>query len=85
MDPPPSNCDAFTHPPYGSNQQYRAERGNNYVVGITLAQLAMGAQKCGFCSILYQGIHLKKYQWIAEWARYQWIISHPDSNIMEYE
>ena len=79
------SCQAFAHPPYGSDREYRGEKGQDYSADLTLARLAAGAEDCGFCSILYQGIQLKRRFWILKWARFQWIDSQNGCNVPEAE
>ncbi|KAL8687117.1 MAG: hypothetical protein Q9218_006622, partial [Villophora microphyllina] len=77
------SCKTFAHPPYGSNREYRGEKGQDYNVRLTLAELATGTDDCGFCTILYQGIQDNRKFWILKWARIKWIDSHPHSNPAE--
>ena len=77
-DPSPGTCSGYIHPPYGFSTEYRAEYGHQYCPRVTLKELAVSAEKCGFCSILYQGIHKKAYVWAGSWASHRWIDSHPD-------
>ncbi|KAI4234973.1 MAG: hypothetical protein LQ352_008140 [Teloschistes flavicans] len=79
------SCNTFAHPPYGSSREYRGEKGRDYYVNLTLAELAGGASECGFCFTLYQGIQNNKTFWINKWSRIKWIDSHPNSNIRETE
>ena len=73
------------HPPYGSDREYRGEKGSDYAAYITLAKLAAGAEDCGFCSILFQGIQLKREFWILQWAKFQWIDVQVDGYFGETE
>ncbi|KAE9381017.1 HET-domain-containing protein [Stipitochalara longipes BDJ] len=77
-DPCPGTCDAFIHPPYASTQPYRGEDDGEYHAGILLSELGLGAAKCGFCFILYNGVLAQRELWIAEWAKQQWVSQHPD-------
>ncbi len=77
-DPFPGTCSGFIHPPYGSSTEYRADYGYQYCPFVTLKELAVSAEKCGFCSILYEGIHKKAYVWADSWASHRWIDAHPD-------
>ncbi|KAL8660125.1 MAG: hypothetical protein Q9202_006781 [Teloschistes flavicans] len=38
------SCKTFAHPPYGSSREYRGEKGRDYYVNLTLAELAGGAR-----------------------------------------
>ncbi|KAN0095096.1 HET domain containing protein [Hyaloscypha variabilis] len=71
-DPCPGNCDTFIHPLYSSTQPYRGENDGGYHVSVRLSDPNLGAAKCGFCFILYNGL------WIAELARQLWVSEHPD-------
>lgn len=77
-DPCPGNCDAFIHPPYASTQAYRGENDGEFHESVRLSELDIGAAKCGFCFILYNGVLAQRELWIVEWARQQWISEHPD-------
>jgi hypothetical protein len=47
-------------------------------VSVRLSDLGLGAAKCGFCFILYNGVLAQRELWIAEWAKQQWVSEHPD-------
>jgi hypothetical protein len=84
-DPHPGVCNTFIHPQYGSSQQYRGEKDQLYNPCVSLAKLALGNRNFGFCSILYQGIYLRKYIWNTRLARYKWITSHPERDLADAE
>ncbi|KAF2188653.1 hypothetical protein K469DRAFT_84555 [Zopfia rhizophila CBS 207.26] len=84
-DPHPNNCDAFIHPSCGSKERYRGENGSAYTALVPLAKLAVSATNCAFCSILYQGLYLRRYIWSTGWARYQRITSHQGYDPVEAE
>lgn len=68
------------------SREYRGEKGHAYAVNLTLAKFAAGAEDCGFCSILRQGIQLQGKFWILKWAaNIQWINSRTDHNFVKVE
>jgi hypothetical protein len=83
LDPHPDNCETFIHPPYASSQEYRGENDGHYQARVSLAEMAIGASKCGFCFILYNGVRYQREFWIEEWAKLQWMDSHSDYDPVE--
>jgi hypothetical protein len=57
----------------------------NYAVDLTLAQLVTGANTCGFCSILYQGIQSQREFWILKWAMCRWMDTHTYEDLQATE
>lgn len=48
-------------------------------MSVRLSDIGLGAAKCGFCFILYNGIIAQRELWIAAWAKQQWVSDSPDS------
>ena len=76
-------CPTVRHPPYGSREVDKDNNERPFRVIVGLAELAFGAESCGFCTILYQGVNSHRESWIVEWASCRWLESHPECNFDE--